>query len=540
MLDPDFKRTYTDIKVIRHQLVSRKMPAKTGRKGKKKAGGRTVALVKAAFENDNPGAGGGEVDTTGKLSPREAEEKVAQMIGEMKEKVEIRCSFMMQMVPFMQDSLARGLSKASSGVPKRLGNMNLLTYCEEYGEDYEEVLLAARTPKERGAFLAEFVDDEDENDENDPGTTVKGQRPPLREVTQTPSGARRGGGRTLRANVKAAPPPSETPMTRSKRGGGATAVRPPPSTRSRRGPPRATRAPSILMTTETGLLVTEVGPAPQLFTKDGAKFYSPTGKGMVAATPGPGGRRAVAKPAVDALRQGLYGDAARGKEGFSLKPKAREELRKGANPDHTLYQHLQAMLDRRLEETPKEMSAQCDRLRVEWKKGTDEMLATLRAALPSEKKEAAHLRGKGKGKAKRKQAAGDGGGSGDAVVDVAAVARVTVESAKVRLTAEGGPYDGKVFELLLEEGGDARMIGRSSGKKFKQKGVSLPKDTEVSTTHGKFETSGGKVTFMDLGSTNGTLVDGEEADEEQPYDVADGSKLLIGQGTFTVTITWES
>lgn len=40
-------------------------------------------------------------------------------------------------------------------------------------------------------------------------------------------------------------------------------------------PPRATRAPSILMTTETGLLVTEVGPAPQLFTKDGAKFYSP-------------------------------------------------------------------------------------------------------------------------------------------------------------------------------------------------------------------------------------------------------------------------
>lgn len=114
------------------------------------------------------------------------------------------------------------------------------------------------------------------------------------------------------------------------------------------------------------------------------------------------------------------------------------------------------------------MSAQCDRLRVEWKKGTDEMLATLRAALPSEKKEAAHLRGKGKGKAKRKQAAGDGGGSGDAVVDVAAVARVTVESAKVRLTAEGGPYDGKVFELLLEEGGDARMIGRSSGKKVRK------------------------------------------------------------------------
>lgn len=29
------------------------------------------------------------------------------------------------------------------------------------------------------------------------------------------------------------------------------------------------------MTLENGLLVTETGPAPQLFTKDGAKFYSP-------------------------------------------------------------------------------------------------------------------------------------------------------------------------------------------------------------------------------------------------------------------------
>lgn len=30
-----------------------------------------------------------------------------------------------------------------------------------------------------------------------------------------------------------------------------------------------------------------------------------------------------------------------------------------------------------------------------------------------------------------------------------------------------------------------------------------------------------------------------DADEEQPYHVADGSKLLIGQATFTLSITWE-
>ncbi|CAM9522016.1 unnamed protein product [Sphacelaria rigidula] len=96
-----------------------------------------------------------------------------------------------------------------------------------------------------------------------------------------------------------------------------------------------------------------------------------------------------------------------------------------------------------------------------------------------------------------------------------------------------------MFEVLVEEDGDARLIGRSSSKKFKQKGVSLPKDTEVSTTHGKLENSAGKLTFTDLGSTNGTEVDGVDADEEQPYHVADGSKLLIGQATFTLSITWE-
>lgn len=45
-------------------------------------------------------------------------------------------------------------------------------------------------------------------------------------------------------------------------------------------------------------------------------------------------------------------------------------------------------------------------------------------------------------------------------------------------------------------------------QQFKLGGVSLRKDSEVSISHGKFENTGGKVTFTDVGSTNGTDIEG--------------------------------
>lgn len=81
---------------------------------------------------------------------------------------------MMQQVPYDQESLTRGLKKVKSSVPKRYGNMNLEEYCKTYGEDYEEVLFAALSPKEAEVLLAEYggEDDEKEDEENaedDPG-----------------------------------------------------------------------------------------------------------------------------------------------------------------------------------------------------------------------------------------------------------------------------------------------------------------------------------------------------------------------------------
>lgn len=81
------------------------------------------------------------------------------------------------------------------------------------------------------------------------------------------------------------------------------------------------------------------------------------------------------------------------------------------------------------------------------------MLAKLRAALPREDNQ---------------EEAGGGlvaAGEGRGGMMRGGVLAVSRGSATVRLTAEGGPYDGKMFEVLVEEDGDARLIGRSSSKK---------------------------------------------------------------------------
>lgn len=40
-------------------------------------------------------------------------------------------------------------------------------------------------------------------------------------------------------------------------------------------------------------------------------------------------------------------------------------------------------------------------------------------------------------------------------------------TANVALSIEGGPYEGSVFEITVEEDGDARLVGRSTGKKVR-------------------------------------------------------------------------
>ncbi|GAX10692.1 hypothetical protein FisN_14Lh207 [Fistulifera solaris] len=79
------------------------------------------------------------------------------------------------------------------------------------------------------------------------------------------------------------------------------------------------------------------------------------------------------------------------------------------------------------------------------------------------------------------------------------------------------------------------LLGRSKGKKFKQNGVSLCHDLEVSTTHGKFTVENGTFYFTDTGSSNGTLIRDEDVQVDVPYPLEDGIEMKVGQSILKVT-----
>jgi hypothetical protein len=106
----------------------------------------------------------------------------------------------------------------------------------------------------------------------------------------------------------------------------------------------------------------------------------------------------------------------------------------------------------------------------------------------------------------------------------------------IRVEIVGGMYEGKVFDLQPKPRTPC-MVGRSGGKKFKDKGISLTKDLEVSTTHGKFEIINGHFYFTDTGSTNGTKVEGEELEADTPYPLTNNLEILCGQTLLKIILS---
>ena len=99
------------------------------------------------------------------------------------------------------------------------------------------------------------------------------------------------------------------------------------------------------------------------------------------------------------------------------------------------------------------------------------------------------------------------------------------------------------------------LIGRSKGKKFIKNGISLYKDQEVSTTHGKFiveekknystnngseSGSGGGALlsfyYVDVGSTNGTMHNGTVLEPNTKLLLVNGMELKIGNSTLMIRL----
>lgn len=158
-------------------------------------------------------------------------------------------------------------------------------------------------------------------------------------------------------------------------------------------------------------------------------------------------------------------------------------------------------------------------------------------------------------------------------------AKAAAKPAAIVVTFEAieGPYTGQAYVLRPSEVGahleaasgqlltravrqGAAKIGRSTGKLFKTRGISMPEDQEVSTTHAKVEVLDDQPVLIDVGSTNGTFYNGcatavpwpsaalvltrnahhrEDLEEHKPLPLATGQEIGIGQTVFRVTIAIE-
>ena len=124
----------------------------------------------------------------------------------------------------------------------------------------------------------------------------------------------------------------------------------------------------------------------------------------------------------------------------------------------------------------------------------------------------------------------------DTSISVSASATNNTKPDTIHIDIVGGPYEGTFYDLQPKSRCHA-WIGRSSSAKFKDRGISLPQDLEVSTSHGRFEFKGGKFYFTDVASTNGTRINGEGCEPNVPYELpATGMTILAGQTIMKVTL----
>jgi hypothetical protein len=101
------------------------------------------------------------------------------------------------------------------------------------------------------------------------------------------------------------------------------------------------------------------------------------------------------------------------------------------------------------------------------------------------------------------------------------------------LKVEGSPEPPAEFEATvaaLRSG--SNLIGRSSPRRGIQPEVALDHDDAVSHRHGLFEVhTDGRLTLRDIGSSNGTSINGKEIKQLEDFPLNDGDQVTLGHWT---------
>ncbi|CAM9832132.1 unnamed protein product [Scytosiphon promiscuus] len=495
-------------------------PKKKGRLQKVEEAAKAVCLQPADspiidgvavdyMEDDSIGGSGSSssLAEVGRTQREQQMEYAEKIIEDVEKKAREWCDAIMDENAQNIRMQQRTRDRVKNKINRKFRHMKLADLCHMSGNDFNAALLMAVPPGERATLLAEAkaggLDTDDEDEEEEMPTVVKGKNPP-RMVPATPKGGGRpaGGGRVTRSAIKG---------------------------------PRAS-ARSSTMCHEAGFAL-----------------GTPTGRTLNLGTAGIG--HAYYALLIDApCRFPSFGWLPTFRGAFRGAPELPEsviaQLHERFDPDCTVWQCLDIIFQPKIEGYTRHAEAVCAELRqniAERSKQLREKIAPVddAAGAPDKKKKKtnkAAAKPKAKARTKRGAAAASAGSEGGDVGEGSPVAMA------ISVSIKGGPYDGLVFEISVEEDGDARLVGRSTGKKasfltltfmFKNHGISLRRDSEVSITHGMFMNSGGVVTFMDNGSTNGTEVDGEWVKPKKAYKIFPGSELQIGQSHCTVAITWE-
>lgn len=122
----------------------------------------------------------------------------------------------------------------------------------------------------------------------------------------------------------------------------------------------------------------------------------------------------------------------------------------------------------------------------------------------------------------------------------------STSSSSIQIFITNGPHISQSY-ILQPKPTQPCFIGRSKGKKFIRNGISLSKDQEVSTTHGKVsvdeeeeeevvmnENDYGsrrvqyKFYYTDVGSTNGTTVGEHRLEPNVRMEIEEGMEIRVG------------